>query len=153
MSQEFEIITRVRKKGHIGTLQSCSISTLHVVNAATMSTHPNVGVKMLYHLEGPLVDSRTNMMGEVCVSDLEYAYNMALMSESMDALKEDLRVFNNLCVGKGLTISAGKTKTLSVCPVCTHSSPSSLVQLGDGKEHVEVVEVFEYLCSTISQNC
>ena len=79
--------------------------------------------------------------------------DVALVSDAMDALEETLMVFNGLCVGMGLKINAKKTKVLAVHPLCAHSAPPKSVQLGDGGEHVEVVEEFEYLGSTISQDC
>ena len=97
--------------------------------------------------------SMRKMRDEVSVSDLEYADDMALVSDSMNVLEEALRVLNSLCVGMGLTINARKTKMLAVRPTCTHNVPLRPVQLGDGGEHVEVMEKSEYLDSTISQDC
>ena len=110
-------------------------------------------MKLLYGLDGPLVGSRRKLRRELSVSDLEYADDMAMVADSMDVLEEILRGFNSMCEGMGLTISGRKTKILAVRPVCSRSAPPRSVQLADRDERVEVVEEFEYLGSTIAQDC
>ena len=46
--------------------------------------------------------------------DLEYADDMALISDSMDILKEVLRAMEVSCFEMGLTISSKKTKIFAV---------------------------------------
>ena len=78
---------------------------------------------------------------------------MALVSDSMDALEEVLRALNGWSIGMGLTISTKKTKILAVCPANSLNTLPRSVPLGKEHEPVEVVEDFEYLGSTISQDC
>ena len=150
MSDGLDITTGVRQ----GDVLSPVLFNLYfnVVIAASMSTHPNAGVKMLYSMEGALVRRRRKMRGQVSFRNLEYADDMALVSDTMDALEDTSRVLNGLCVGIGLKINAKKTKVLAVCPHCAQSAPPRSMQLGDGGEHMEVAEEFEYCGSTISQD-
>ena len=78
---------------------------------------------------------------------------MALMNELMEALEKALRALNSLCARMGVIINARRTKIPAVCPVCAHNVSPKSVQLEDEEEHVEVVEDFEYLGSTLSQDC
>ena len=92
------------------------------------------------------------MSSDVLIQDLEYADDMALVSDSMDALEELLRALSALCTGMGLSVNAGKTKILAVRPT-NSCAPPRKVQLRGNEEPVKVVESFEYLGSTISQDC
>ena len=118
-----------------------------------MVEHPEDTVqpwmRMLYNLGCPLVyREQEEAEGEVNVQDLEYADDMALVSNSMDTLEETIQAFNGLCVGTGLTNSTRKGKILAVCPVNSHGSPPRSVSLQ--QEPVELMGEFEYLGSTIS---
>ena len=93
------------------------------------------------------------MRGSTLIQDLEYADDMALVSDSMDALEEVLRSLDAVCSGIGLSISSKKTMILAVQPsnsLCAHPRP---VHLKPGEEPVAIVEEFQYLGSTISQDC
>ena len=122
------------------------------VIAAMLSSYPHAGMKMLYNLKGPLVGDRRKLRKVDNVSDLEYADNMALLSDSMDELEKTLKMLNSVYVWTGLSINAKKTKVLAVRPVCIQSVPPRSVLLGEKEEHVEVVEELEYLGSTISHS-
>ena len=83
----------------------------------------------------------------MCMDDI------ALVSDSMDAMEEVLRVLDASCLGMGLTISSEKTKILAVHPYISSSTAPVPIQLGTDGEHIEVVEDFEYLGSTITPSC
>lgn len=68
---------------------------------------------MLYDLDDELVGSWRKMRGGVLIQDLEYADKVALVSDSMDALKEVLRALD---AGSDLSVSVKKTKTLAILP-------------------------------------
>ena len=102
VSGEFYITTGVRQGDVLAPVLFNLF--LDTVIAATMATYPNAGMRMLYSLEDPLVGSRKKMKREVNVRDLEYVDDIAMVSDSMDALEEALRVLNSLCVGMGLKI-------------------------------------------------
>ena len=55
--------------------------------------------------------------------------------------------------GMGLTISVGKAKVLAWHPVCAHNALIRYLQLGNEEENMQVVEDFEYLGNTISNDC
>ena len=60
---------------------------------------------MLYNLEGPLVGNWWKLKCEVHVNvqDLEYADDMALVSDCMNTLEEVIQAFSGLWVGMRLT--------------------------------------------------
>ena len=93
------------------------------------------------------------MRDSIFVQDLEYADDMALVSDSMDALEEVLRSLSAVCSGVGLSITSKKTKILMIRPSTSLSVQPRAVQLKPDEELVAVVEEFEYLGSTISQDC
>ena len=78
---------------------------------------------------------------------------MALVSNSMAALEEVLRSLDFVCSGVGLSISSKKTKILAILPSTSDVAQPRSVQLKPEEEPVAVVEEFDYLGSTISQNC
>ena len=88
------------------------------VIAATLSEaeHTGAGMRMQYNTKSPLVGSRGKCGWEVNVQDLEYADNMALVSDFISSLEEALMAHNCWFVGMGLTISTKQTKILAVCP-------------------------------------
>ena len=122
---------------------------------ATLFHHPNVGLKVLYNIGDPLVGSRRKLKNILVITDLEYADDMALTSDSMDTLEEMLSTLNSTCSGMGLTISTKKTKIMAICP-STCSSPTNAprpINLHADNDPVAVVDHFEYLGSTIAQDC
>ena len=151
VSGEFGITTGVRQ----GDVLAPTLFNLFFdsVIASTLAQYPHCGVRMLYHLGDELVGSRKIMRGSVLIQDLEYADDMALVSDSMDALEEVLRSLDAVCSGVGLSISSKKFKILAICPSISLGAPPRAVQLSLEEEPVAVVEEFEYLGSTISQDC
>ena len=151
VSGEFGITTGVRQ----GDVLAPTLFNLFFdsVIASTLAQYPHCGVRMLYHLGDELVGSRKIMKGSVLIQDLEYADDMALVSDSMDALEEVLRSLDAVCSGVGLSISSKKSKILAICPSISLGAMPRAVQLSLEEEPVAVVEEFEYLGSTISQDC
>ena len=88
----------------------------------------------------------------VSVSDLEYADNMALISETFEGLTSLLESLDSKCHQMGLTINYKKTKLLAVLPNGDSLTPSSIV-LHPGCAPIEVVSSFEYLGSKVSSDC
>ena len=78
---------------------------------------------------------------------------MALVSESMDTLEEILKMLEGSCSGFGLTISCSKTKILVICPSNFLGGQPREIQLRPKDKPIAVVEKFESLGSTISQDC
>ena len=93
------------------------------------------------------------MRGGALIQDLKYADDMALISNSMDALEEVLRSLDAVCSGIGLSVSSKKTKILAILPSTSHNVQPRAVQLKPEEEPVAVVKEFDYLGSTISQTC
>ena len=84
---------------------------------------------------------------------MEYADDMALIADSMDALQGFLRALYASCTETRLTISAEKTIILAINPLESPSQQPRYVLLGPGGGVVLVVEDFEYLGSTIAEDC
>ena len=93
------------------------------------------------------------MRGSVLIQDLEYADDMALVSDSMGTLEEVLRSLASVCSGVGLSISSKKTKILAVLPSPSPCPPPHPVSLKPWEQPVAVVEEFEYLGSMITKDC
>ena len=97
VSVEFNITTGVRQGDVLApTLFNLFFDSVIVY---TMASHPNCGLKSPYNLGDELVGSRRKMRSSVLIQDLEYANDIALVSESMDALEEALRALDAVCSG------------------------------------------------------
>ena len=148
--EEFTITTGVRQ----GDVLAPTLFNIFfdAVVTTTLTRHPQHGLRMLYNLDDELVGSRRKMRGSVLIQDLEYADDMALVSDSMDTLEEVLSSLDSVCSGVGLSISSKKTKILAVLP-SPHCPPPHPVSLKPEEQPVAVVEEFEYLGSTITKDC
>ena len=87
---------------------------------------PDVGVCLSYLLDVDLVGNRKKLTSEVSVSDLEYADDMALISDSYESLSSLLKSLDSSCHHMGLTINYKKTMLLAVLPGADANSPSSI---------------------------
>ena len=87
---------------------------------------PDVGVCLSYLLDVDLVGNRKKLISEVSVSDLEYADDMALISDSYKSLSSLLKSLDSSCHHMGLTINYKKTMFLAVLPGADAHSPSPI---------------------------
>ena len=114
----------------------------------------NRGVRMAYLHDAELVGDRKILKLDTLITDLEYADDMALLADNLSDLTTMLESLAACCKKLGLTISCKKTKTLAVLPP---DSPADLtptpIHLLPGEEPIEVVTSFQYLGSTIKQDC
>ena len=139
----------------VGVKQGCVLSpTLFnlffdaVIRLAITDNHSGV----CYLLGADLVGNRKKLTSEVSVSDLEYADDMALISDSFDALTALLESLDSTCRLMGLSIKYKKTKLLSVLPNVDIQPPAPIL-LHPDCEPIEVVPSFQYLGSIISNEC
>ena len=80
-----------------------------------------MGIKVAYLHDADLVGNRKTLKFESLVTDLEYADDMALLSDNWLDLTTMLDSLSNCCKKLGLAISCKKTKTLAVLPCeCSH---------------------------------
>ena len=91
-------------------------------------------------------------MLETLVSDLEYADDMALLSSSWSDSEVMIRSLHQYCTAIGLTINCRKTKTLAGMPSSTCPQPQPIL-FSPSKDLVEPVSAFQYLGSTVFQDC
>ena len=150
-SNEFTISTGVRQ----GDVLAPVLFNLFfdAIIAATITRHPDVGFRVMYNIGDPLVGSRRKMKNQVTMSDLEYADDMALIADSMGTLEEVLLTLHTTWSGMGLSINTKKTKNLAICPSSSSTSTPRPVQLSEDSQPIAVVDHFEYLGSTIAQDC
>ena len=148
VSEEFLIRNGVRQ----GDVLAPTLFNLFfdAVICMAMQKHPEHGLTVLYHPEAELVGSRKQMNCQTVISDLEYADDMCLISDSMDKLEEMLVELDESCNEMGLTISTRKTKIMAVEE--QQQAPRQ-VQLRVADDPVNVVEEFEYLGSTVMADC
>ncbi|KAI8482551.1 hypothetical protein Bbelb_396990 [Branchiostoma belcheri] len=86
--------------------------------------------------------------GNVTISDLDYADDVAILAEVVQVLKHALEAMNLETQPLGLMISWGKTKVQSLSDFQPPPAPPVI----DSHE-VEVVNKFNYLGSTITSDC
>ena len=85
------------------------------------------------------------------IPDLEYADDMCLLSNSMDELEEMLLYLDQSFNQIGLSISAQKTKILSITSDQQESPRRVALQSAD--EPVDAIEEFEYFGSVVTSSC
>ena len=122
-----------------------------VIRLVITDHQPDVGVCLSYLLDADLVGNRKKLTSEMSVSDLEYADDMALISDSYESLSS-LKSLDSSCHYMELTINYKKTKLLAVLPGADAHSPSP-ISLHPDCDPIEVVPSFQYLGSYLSNNC
>jgi len=110
------------------------------------------GVRLSYLLDADLVGNRKKLTSDVSVSDLEYADDMALISDSFDVLTTLLESLDSTCCLMGLSINYKKTTLLSVLLKNSSQSPSPILLHLDC-ESIAVIPSFQYLGSIVSSDC
>ena len=73
-----------------------------VIRLVISDPQPDVGVCLSYLLDADLVGNRKKLTSEVSVSDLEYADDMALISDSYESLSSLLKSLDSSCHHMGL---------------------------------------------------
>ena len=152
LSSKFSISNGVRQ-GDIMLAPTLFNLFLDAVLCKALEDHPGCGLRILYNQEAELVGSRRKMSNQLLLQDIEYAYDMALIADSMDALESFLRAVDASCTETGLTISVEKKKILAINPSEMPSQQPRNVLLRPGGGVVLVVENFEYHGSTITEDC
>ena len=123
-----------------------------VVWLAMSDHHPGAGLSLSYLLDANLVGNRKKLTSEISVSDLEYADDMALISDSYDGLTTLLESLDSKCRHMGLTIKCKKTKLLAVLPDADAQPPAPIL-LHAESDPIEVVPSFQYLGSIVTSDC
>ena len=156
VSEEFEVTSGVRQ----GCVLAPTLFNMYfdaVIHMA-LEQHRSLGrgIVMLYQPEGMLVGNR-RFNCRTLISDLEYADDMTLVAASWEDLKAMLQSLDEKCQQMGLTISTKKTKTMAVLPsgdsVREQFPRPEAITLRPDSDPVKVVSNFEYLGSTMSDDC
>ena len=103
-------------------------------------------------MDADLVGTRKKLMSYVSVSDLEYADDMALISDSFGVLTTLLESLDSTCCIMGLSINYKKTKLLSILPNDDIQPPCPIL-LHPDCDPIEVVTSFQYFGSIVSNEC
>ena len=106
------------------------------------------GVRVVFHPDAKLIGDQKKMTLETLVSDLEYADDMALMSNPWSDLEVMIKSLHQHCTAMGLTINCKKTKTLAVLPSSSCPQPQPIL-LSPSVDPVEPVSAFQYLGSSV----
>ena len=121
------------------------------VVSMALERHQGNGLTILFNTSAELVGDRKQMREQFLIPDLEYADDMCLLSNSMDELEEMLLDLDQSCNQMGLSISARKTKILSI--TSNQQEFPRRVTLQSADEPVDVIEEFEYLGSVVTSSC
>ena len=98
-----------------------------------------------------MAGNRMKLTSEVSVSDLEYADDMALISDSYESLSILLKCLDSSRHHLEITINYKKTELLAVLPGAD-AHPPSPISLHPDCNPIEVVPSFQYLGSYLSNN-
>ena len=110
------------------------------------------GIKVAYLLDSDPVGNRRKLKFETLVTDLECADDMALLADNWANLTTMLDSLATTCKKLVLTISCKKTKIHAVLTHPDAHSPAP-VQLVPGGEPIKVVSHFQFLGSTVQNDC
>ena len=122
------------------------------IRLAITNYHPAAGLCLSYLLDADSVGNRKSLTSEVSVSDLEYADEMALISDSQEGITTLLETLDSTCHQMGLTINCKKTKLLAVQPDDSTQTPPPIL-LHPESDPIEVIPSFQYLGSIVSKDC
>ena len=113
-----------------------------------------MGIKVAYLHDADLVGKRKTLRYESLVTDMEYADDMAPLSDNWVDLTIMLDFLSNCCKKLSLAISCKKTKTLADLPSeCSHIQTPVLIHLVPGDDLIEEVSYFQYLDSIVQNDC
>ena len=152
LSESFEIRNGVRQ-GDVLALNLFNFY-LDAMMSIALGNHPNEGLSILFHLDADLVGNKKKMSHRKRLKDLEYADDMCLVAAEKQSLETLLHSVDQACTEMGLDINTKKTKIMSVLPSLSSVHPTAQpVNLGRGREPVDVVNEFQYLGSVVSSSC
>ncbi len=107
-------------------------------------------MQFVFHTHAKLIGDRRKITLETLVSDLEYADDIALLSSAWSDLEVMVKSLQDIALLWDL--STAKTKTLAGMPSSTCPQPQPIL-FSPSKDLVEPVSAFQYLGSTVFQDC
>ena len=152
-SEEFAVTSGVRQ----GCVLAPTPSNLFFDAVIRMAIDDNLEegrgeLQIVFHTHAKLIGDRKRIALETLDSDPEYANEMALLSSIWSDSEVMIRSLRQYCTAMGLNINCRKTKTLAVMPSSTCPQPQPIL-LSPSKDLVEPVLAFQYLGSTVIQDC
>ena len=151
LSESFEIRNEVRQWDVLAP--NLFNFYLDAMMSMALGNHPNEGLSILFHLDADLMGNK-KMSHKTRLKDLEYADDMCLVAAGKLSLETLLHSVDQACTEMGLDINMKKTKIMSALPSQSSVHPTAkLVNLGRGKEPVDVANEFQYLGFVVSSSC
>nr|VZI38913.1 unnamed protein product [Spirometra erinaceieuropaei] len=114
------------------------------------------GIRIAYRTDGHLLNQRRmNIQSRVStatVHELLFADDCALNATSEEEMQRSMNLFSAACENFGLVINTQKTVVMHQPPPNSATAPNAPPQISVSGTHLQVVENFPYLGSTLSRN-
>nr|VZI32078.1 unnamed protein product [Spirometra erinaceieuropaei] len=112
--------------------------------------------RIAYRTDGHLLNQRRmhfqSRVSTTTVHELLFADDCALNTTSEEEMQRTMDLFSTACENSGLVINAQKTVVMHQPPPHSVTAPNAPPQISVNGTHLQVVENFPYLGSTLSRN-
>nr|VZI46419.1 unnamed protein product [Spirometra erinaceieuropaei] len=114
------------------------------------------GIRIAYRTDGHLLNQRRmhlkSRVSTTTVHELLFADDCALNTTSEEEMQRSMDLFSAACENFGLVINTQKTVVMHQPPPNSATAPNAPPQISVNGTHLQVVENFPYLGSTLSHN-
>nr|VZI28115.1 unnamed protein product [Spirometra erinaceieuropaei] len=114
------------------------------------------GIRIAYRTDGHLLNQRRmhfqSRVSPTTVHELLFADDCALNTTSDEEMQRSMNLFSAACENFGLVINTQKTVVMHQPPPNSDTAPNAPPQISVNGTHLQVVENFPYLGSTLSRN-
>nr|VZI32041.1 unnamed protein product [Spirometra erinaceieuropaei] len=114
------------------------------------------GIRIAYRTDGHLLNQRRmhfkSRVSTTTVHELLFADDCALNTTSEEEMQRSMDLFSAACENFGLVINTQKTVVMHQPPPNSATAPNAPTQISVNGTHLQVVENFPYLGSTLSRN-
>nr|VZI49419.1 unnamed protein product [Spirometra erinaceieuropaei] len=114
------------------------------------------GIRIAYRTDGHLLNQRRmhfkSRVSTTTVHELLFADDCALNTTSEEEMQRSMDLFSAACENFGLVINTQKTVVMHQPPPNSATAPNAPPQISVNGTHLQVVENFPYLGSTLSRN-
>nr|VZI50622.1 unnamed protein product [Spirometra erinaceieuropaei] len=116
--------------------------------------HP--GIRIAYRTDGHLLNHRRmnfqSRVSTTTVHELLFADDCVLNTTSEEEMQRSMDLFSAACENFGLIINTQKSVVMHQPPPHSVTAPNGPPQISVNGTLLQVVEIFPYLCSTLSRN-